>query len=275
MPTKNDVLIVSLSDMHSGSERALFPNWEVVPEKRAGDSDPAPMKGSAIQHRIFKHFDYCAGEVKKISGGKRLVVVNNGDAVEGAHHGTIQIMSPHPADQVKIHIELMEYFLDKCGFSKKRGDELHYVSGTETHTGWTESGIVNHFSHLSPGYHDDFRTCINGREVWHTHHGGNAGDGQNEGDAYRNWLKRIYYNNLKGGKKQPDIVFTGHVHRPIYASYVQDYHTIHGIIIPSWQLKTRYAYRAAPFQRNLIGMTITEITAGGDIRIKRPLLMEI
>ena len=273
-----DTLIVSLSDMHSGSNRSLFPDWEVYTEPTAsdeGDDETHPMTGSLKQKQIFKHFDQCAEQVKKLSANKRLIVVHNGDAIEGIHHTTIQVMSPNVKDHVKIHIELMEYFLQKCGFSPKRGDELHYVSGTESHTNYDEMKITKHFDHINAKYYDELKMTVNGKTVWYTHHGGSAGDGASEGDGYRNWLKRIYFNNLKQSKKQPDIIFTGHVHKPIYTSYVQDYHTIHGVILPSWQMKTRYAYRAAPFQRNDIGMTMTEITEGGDIRVMKPLIMEM
>lgn len=271
-----DVLLVSLSDMHSGSERALFPPWIVKKEKTAAnDHDPSGMAGSAQQIKIFNHFKHCASEVKERIGNKRLVIVHDGDATEGIHHNTIQIMSVNPNDHVNIHIELMDYFLKTSGFSKKRGDELHYVTGTESHTGNMERAIADYYDYIDAGFHDELRMKINNRMVCYTHHGGSAGDGQNEGDAYRNWLKRIYFNNLKDGKPQPDIIYTGHVHKPIYTSYVQDYHTIHGIILPSWQMKTRFAYRVAPFQKNSIGMTMTEITAESDIRIMKPLVMEM
>ena len=134
--------------------------------------------------------------------------------------------------------------------------------------------ISRYYDHLDAQYHDECKMAVNGRWVWYTHHGGGAGDGQNEGDAYRNWLKRIYFNNLKEKKRQPDLVLSAHVHKPIYTSYVQDYHTIHGVILPSWQMKTRFAYKVAPFQKNAIGLTMTEITPGGDIRVMKPLLME-
>ena len=118
-----DALMVSLSDMHSGSDRALFPNWIVRKEKTAAnDDDPAGMVASARQIKIFKHYDYCAAEVKKRTGDKRLIVVHGGDATEGIHHGSIQIMSPNPKDHVNIHIELMDYFLSKIDFTRKRGE---------------------------------------------------------------------------------------------------------------------------------------------------------
>ena len=271
-----DTLMVSLSDMHSGSDRALFPNWVVRKEKTAADDrEPAGMVASARQIKIFKHYDYCAAEVKKrMDHSKRMIVVHNGDATEGIHHGSIQIMSPNPKDHVNIHIELMDYLLHKVGFSRKRGDELHYVSGTQSHTEDMEQEISNYYDYIDAEFHDETNIKVNGRTLQYTHHGGSAGDGHSEGDSYRNWLKRIYFNNLKRGNLQPDIIYTGHVHKPIYTSYVQDYHTIHGIILPSWQMKTRFAYRAAPLQRNSIGLTLTEITASGDIRIAKPLIME-
>lgn len=272
---KQGVLLVSLSDLQSGSDQAVFPSWGIRKEKTAANDDkPGIMTGSARQKKLFSHFEYCAKEVRNRTGDNRLVVVHDGDAIEGVHHNTMQLMSVNEKDHRNIHVELMDHFLDLIDFQRKRGDELHYVSGTETHTKDYELDIANHYDYIDAGYHDEFKKTFNGREIWYVHHGGVAGDGQNEGDAYRNWLKRIYFNNLKEKKKQPDLIISAHVHKPIYTSYVQDYHVIHGIILPSWQMKTRFAYRVAPFQRNAIGLTVTEITAGGDIRVTRPLVME-
>lgn len=40
---------------------------------------------------------------------------------------------------------------------------------------------------------------------------------------------------------------------------------IHGVILPSWQQKTRYAWQAAPVARNKIGGVYQEIKADGTI----------
>lgn len=274
----SDTILVSISDMHSGSSRALFPNHTVQFVDSQTNHTPTQP-----QRVIYEHWKNCLEEIKAKRKGKRLIIVHNGDATENLHHNVTQVVSASIKDHAEIHLELMRELLKVTGFSKKGGDVLYYVEGTESHTLTVENYIGQElgaevaFSVDGKEYYafPELKFDINGRHLWYTHHGGAAGDGANEGDAYRNWLKRIYWNCIKRNVRKPDLICSAHVHKPTYTNYVQDYHVIHGIICPSWQLKTRYAFRAAPFQRNEIGLTITEITAGGDIRINQPLTMEL
>lgn len=259
-------LVVSLSDMHSGSSVALFPDRFVQFGKDGPNHTP-----SDNQRRMHDHWIKCAEYVKENRKGKKLVIVHNGDAIEGIHHNSMQVVSPSWDDHVDIHVELMNEFLKVAGFAKNKGDLLYYVSGTESHTANKEERIANEMN--AEHYDDELRLRVSGRDLWYTHHGSGAGDGANKGDGYRNWLKRIYWNCLSENKSKPDVVITAHYHKPIYNTYVQDYHTIHGLILPSWQMKTRYAFRAAPFQRNDIGLSCMDITDAGDIRVHKPLIM--
>lgn len=277
-----DTLLVSLSDMHSGSSRALFPNRTIQFVDSQTNHTPTDP-----QRKIYQHWKSCLEQIKAMRKGKRLVIVHNGDATENLHHNVTQVVSASIKDHADIHLELMYELIKTAGFSKKSGDVLYYVEGTESHTLTVENYIGKELGAevaYSIGEGDEkkeyyafpeLKFDINGRHLWYTHHGGSAGDGANEGDAYRNWLKRIYWNCIKREMRKPDLICSAHVHKPTYTNYVQDYHVIHGIILPSWQLKTRYAYRAAPFQRNEIGLSMTEITSGGDIRISKPLTLEI
>lgn len=261
-----DVLVVNISDMHSGGTTALFPGYQMTLTLDGEEVlHPSPTEK---QKSMFAHWLLCARWVKQIGKGKRLLVVHNGDAIEGNHHGTIQIITPDQKQQSQIHIELMDTFLKESGFSVKNGDELHYTSGTESHTGWEEYGISAHYHALGAKFHIELKKEVNGRELWWTHHGAGAGKGANEGNGYRNWLRDIYFDCLREEVRPPSVVVTAHFHKSLYQTYVASYrHTIHGMILPSWQMKTRYAYRVAPFQRNDIGLSVYEVTAGGDIRI--------
>lgn len=261
-----------MSDMHSGGMTALYPDHAMT--FRYDDNNSISIPPNDVQLKLFNHFIYCADEIKRMAIGKRIVIVHNGDAIEGYHHNSVQVVTPYPKHHTEIHIDLMETFLDRVGFSVRNGDELHYTSGTESHTGWEEYGIRERFSHLNAQYHDEMKIKINGREIWYTHHGANAGKGANEGNAHRNWLRDVYFDCLKDGVKAPDMIVTSHFHKSHYDSYNQSYkHTIHGVILPSWQQKTRYGYRAAPFQRNDIGLLVTSISADGDMRF-RELVMQ-
>ena len=77
-------------------------------------------------------------------------------------------------------------------------------------------------------------------------------------------------------KRPPDAVISGHLHKPTYSTYNSpQWTTTHGIILPSWQTKTRFGYRVAPSEINRIGMQTMEIKADGKIHVPPPMLLEI
>lgn len=264
-----DIRFVVISDTHCGGTTALFPDYKM--SFKNGERDATNHSPNPIQKKLYKHLMECADNLK--ASEKRLVIVANGDMVEGHHHGTIQVVSTNPQHHVEIFIEVFENFLSRCGFSVKRGDELHFVSGTESHTGWVERDIAASFSHLGATFQDELDGVWNGRRVWFTHHGANPGSGANEGDAYRNWLKRIWFDCEKEKREKPDVVVSSHYHKSLYQTYVRDWHTIHGLVSPSFQKKTRFGLRVAPFVKNDIGISPFQVTKEGLIHFEKPLLM--
>lgn len=266
-----DTLIVPLSDMHSGGDTALFPNrfWQFK------HSNHTP---TAKQKMIFRHFDKCAEYVKKHRQDKRVLVVHNGDALEGVHHSTLEVVTFLRDEQVDIHLELMDYFLNKIGFDGRKGDKLYYTIGTEAHTADKEDRIAKELpvQKTDDGghVHQELLLNVNGRRVLFLHHGPKRGEGATEGNPLRAWLGRMYWTNLAKGRPQPDLVFTGHWHTPAYNTYVHNWQTIHGIISPSWQAKTRYAHEKVPETVNEIGAIVVEVKADGEIKQPVPLLIE-
>jgi hypothetical protein len=144
------------------------------------------------------------------------------------------------------------------------------------HTGESEDYIGRELNAVKCGdFHayEFLELNTNGVLSWFVHHGPNKGGGANEGNTVRNWLKEIYFDALKDERRVPDIIYTGHVHAPTYSSYVyrkqMDFKTMHGIICPSWQMKTAYAYMKVPVGANKIGGVIHEIKADGTITVPK------
>src|SRR5688572_1329394 len=123
-----DTLLVVLSDLHSGGSTALFPNrfWQFE------HTNHTPTKQ---QQAMFEHFDKCAEHAKQQRKDKRLIVVHDGDAIEGVHHNSLQVLTYNTDEQMELHEDLMDHFLTRAEFDRKRGDKLYYVRGTESHTG--------------------------------------------------------------------------------------------------------------------------------------------
>lgn len=261
-----DTLLAIHSDFHSGSSVALFPNRFVQFQHQ----NHTPTEK---QKEIWQHFEKCTEYVKVNRKNKRLLVVHDGDAVDGNRYG-IQSVTLNMDEQAEIHTELMDYFLRKTRFDRKADDRLFYVTGTEVHTADKENKIGEDLSAEKNGElyaFDHLELEINGRLIWFIHHGKGRGKGASEGNSLRNWLRDVHLDSDKVGKRTPDLVISGHVHTPTYANYVyrtgSAFRLVHGVICPSWQMKTRHAYKVASVELNEIGSTFIEIKADGEIRL--------
>lgn len=263
---KKDILQVVISDMHSGSNYALFVNREWHGLKNASHT---PRSG---QIKIREQFEIYAEEVRQARQGKKVRLIHNGDAIDGDHHHSGDVCSLNPKEHADIHVELMNELQKRIDW--QAGDELYYTKGTQSHVNEYEHEIGKELNAVPDGdlYAWEFLPLeSNGVLSWFVHHGPTRGEGANEGNTMRNWLKNIYFEAVKDKKRIPDIVYTGHVHYPTYSSYVyrekMNFKTMHGIILPSWQLKTVYGYMASPVQTNKIGGIWQEIKADGTICI--------
>ena len=238
------------------------------------DENERLLRYSNNQRKLYEHLLYCARTIKERFAVYKKVVTHNGDAIEGIHHKTIQLSAPMVEDHVLIHQVVMDDFLHELGFSVKNGDELHYLSGTETHTGYTEQLIVRHFDGYGATFHDELKLTQYGRKIWYVHQWAGAGKGHNEGNGLSNAIKALYFDSLKEKREMPDLVISSHYHKAIMASYSQDWETYHAMITPSFQMKTRFGQKVSAFQRNDIGIGLAEVSTNGLMKIHRPLLMQ-
>lgn len=261
-----DTLIVALSDMHSGGSGTLFPNREI--QFRYGNHRPDER-----QRRLYHHWKACIQHAATLRKNKRLVIVHNGDALEGVHHKSIANITFTKKEQAEIHTELMDEFMRGAKFGKD--DKLYYVNGTEAHTGDHEHGIAKDLGAEGGRAHDFLDLTVNNKHIWFVHHGAQKGTGYTEGNALRLWLGKIYWDCLKDKRTPPDVVVTGHYHAVCYNTFVMDFHTLHGVICPSWQLKTRYAWQKAPVSKNEIGAVFINVRADGFIQTPEALVMDM
>lgn len=238
------------------------------------DEKERTLYGSNAQVKIYKHLMESAEYIKKTYPKHKKVVTFNGDMTEGIHHQTIQLSAPMLDDHVLIHQEIAEEFLARLGFSVKNGDELHYVSGTESHTHYVESRIAKEFEAYGAKFHDEAKYRQNGKSIWLVHQWVGVGKGHNEGNGIANALKLMYYDALKEGWQMPDVVIGSHFHKSALGSYSQCFKTHFGIITPSLQMKTSYGHKVSAFQRNDIGLQLVEVTSGGLVNIIPPMLVK-
>lgn len=261
--TQKDILRVVVSDFHSGSNFALFLN-------RHWHGRKTSHLPRSLQLKIRECFEKFANEVRKARKNKFIELVHNGDAIDGDHHHSGDVCTVNELEQADIHIELMNELQKRIDW--QRGDKLYYTKGTPTHVKEYEEYIARELNAVPDGdyyAHNLLKLDTNGTHSWFVHHGKSRGEGANEGNGIRNWLKSIYFDAIKDERKIPDIIYTGHVHDPTYSTYIyrerMNFKTMHGIILPSWQAKTEYAHMRAPVNRNKIGGLTQTIYADGTI----------
>jgi hypothetical protein len=261
-----DTIQIGVADFHSGSNYALF-----LDRKWEGKNTSHYPRSAQIE--IRKRFEIFAAEIKKRRKDKRVIIVHNGDSIEGDHHHSGDVCTINPIEQADIHIELMSEFQKRIGW--RAGDKIYYTRGTQVHVGEFENYIGEQMNAVPCGdnyVHNKLALETNGVLSWFVHHGPGAGVGANEGNALRNWMRGIYYDCLKDGSRVPDIIYSGHVHNPTYTPLgirlrCFEFKNMHAVILPSWQNKTAYAWQKAPVQKNKIGGVIHEIKSDGTICI--------
>ena len=270
----SDTLLCVLSDMHTGSSTALFPRNGY----RAEGREENPVLPNDRQLEIHATFFRLMAEVAAARKGRRLIIVNLGDAVDGIHHNSIQESLFKTKDQAGAQIQLMTEFMKKAGFNKRAGDELYYVRGTEVHTGDAEDPIAQELGAVKADsglyVHEIMEKNINGLNHLFLHHGKARGQGVNEGNALRNWLRDMRVNRARDKLTPVDVVWSGHTHGHMYGNHVErmpdgHFHILHGIICPSWQAKTRYAYNKVPSAVNSVGGVFAKIGVDGSFSVPR------
>jgi hypothetical protein len=269
-----ETLLCVISDMHTGSSTALFPRSGYKGEGTE-DNHISPNDKQVEIHHTFVRF---AGEVAKARKGMRLIVVNLGDGVDGFHHGSMQESLFKESDQCAAHVQLMTDFLKRVAFDKKRGDELHYVRGTEVHVKDSEQDMARELGAVKAEtglyVNEILSLSVNGLQNIFAHHGKARGNGGNEGNALRNFLRDIRADREKDGLPRIDVLWSGHTHGHTYGTHIArirdgNYHVMHGIICPSWQAKTRYALAKVPMAVNSVGGTYVKIGVDGTFGLPR------
>lgn len=274
--TSIDTLLALPSDMHSGSTMALFPHYRDL-QGGFWQFKHTRYTPSCKQCDLADHWDACADKTAMARMGKRLIIVGMGDSVDGKHHQTLQLATHNPDEQMEVHVWLMQRFMKRVGFDRSRGDKFYVLSGTETHTQEKEDYIARELqAENNPDGSDIFDFLpleINGKLFWFLHQGAGPGKGANIGNSLVSWMKNKYFELLEAGQRIPDAVISGHYHVPVYTTFTRNYKTIHGVILPPFQLKTRFGYKVAAAERENIGLSTIDISANGNIVVNKPYLM--
>jgi hypothetical protein len=190
--------------------------------------------------------------------------VLNGDAVDGNHHGTTQILSGHPGIQQIV----LAHCMDHVWRTVKAPASVHVVRGTEAHVG-ASAASEEAFAHSLHAHGFVVPTTGDGKySHWHFHgdFGGHLLDFTHHGRlGQRLWTKsnpsnglafEIWAEHAMQGKRHPELAIRSHFHR---SADTFDAYPTRLIQTPAWQLATAFVHRISPDTMADIGGIIVHI----------------
>lgn len=172
---------------------------------------------------------------------KRLIIVLMGDMMDGNHHGTHQIIQD-VGDQMLVAKDVLAPWVDAA-------DYAYGILGTETHAGGEEIALYKDFG---LDYGATVMLDVDGVIHDFAHHGRVGG---------RPWTSQavsianeVIIDCALQGIQLPNYIWRAHSHKIDDSG--NKIEGVRAIGIPSWQLKTRFAYRipSAVNMRSDIGM---------------------
>lgn len=191
-----------------------------------------------------------------------LYALLNGDAHDGNHHGTTQIISGN--EEVQAYIAQRTFGVVK----DSKPEKIFVVRGTEAHVGPSGSSEEN----LARWLHAEKDPVTEAWSSWHwrlqihgvlidaQHHTSMGRLPWTMANAANRLAAEVFFEHARNRLPPPHLVFRSHVHR--HADSYQAQPT-RAIILPAWQLKTGYAHKVAPNSLADIGGGITVIYPDG------------
>ncbi len=269
------VLLAAWGDTHCGSTEGLMRPKQY----QFRDNNIGPNKR---QRAIWRRFEAYTDEIARLRNGKRLIVVLNGDLIDGDHHGTHQLVTRKPAEQERVFLDCWDYFAQAVGFSDN--DRVYVMRGTDLNGShghmdsadniardigavpmvqpkdyaieeFDERGIVRRNRNIDGWYPwDDLTLDILGHRVKFTHHAP-AGLGRRQhtkGNGVRSWLRSYQTELALRKQKVPRYVVWSHVHTAWREIMRLDNGTPNGdettaVILPAFQGPTDFVKQRVPF----------------------------
>lgn len=258
-----------VSDLHCGSTVGLHPDTETELD------DGGAYLPSKAQRWIWDNWLTFLREAGATADESPLDILVNGDLVDGAHHGTTQIVSNHPNVQMDILRRSFEPVL------ALHPDSLTIIRGTEVHVGPNGSAEesfaaslarqgLNVTREVETGNHSHwhFRGDVGGVLVDATHHGRVGGRPWTKVNGTMSLAAEITMEHAMRKERIPDLAIRSHFHQWVDTG---DAFPVRVLQTPAWQLGTAYVKRRHAESLADIGGAIVVIEDGQITEVRKRL----
>ncbi|MBK6900153.1 MAG: hypothetical protein IPH09_13130 [bacterium] len=229
--------LIVISDLHCGCRAGL------CPPKIKLDEGGYYERGE-LQRFIGAKWDEFWNEwVPRVCRKEKFAVLINGDAVDGAHHGSKTQISQNFVDQENIAYEMLKPIADRCQ------GRLFMVRGTEAHVGQSAENEERLAKRLGAVEINgqctqyQFKIRVGHGLVDASHHIGSTSRAAYETSALMGEFMESLIDSAKWRYDPPDCVVRSHRHRHIEVK-VPTANT-YGIVFTTaaWQGRTPFTYR--------------------------------
>jgi len=249
--------IIAISDTHVGGFEGLCPGDGI--QLDSGNRF-MPSKFQSYVWECWEHFwhHWVPAQTKH---AKRIVVVHNGDVVDGNHHEAVNLLG-NVATQEKAAVRILKPIADKY--------PLYMVRGTEAHGGKSEQSTERVAETLKCQEDKDTgnRTWwqvwldIDGRVFQFAHHIGTTSSAAYETSAPMRELVAGLVESAQWKQRLPDVFVRSHRHRFLPISIPSVNGRIQLVVTPAWQLRTPMIERVDRMRLPHIGGVIFRVEDG-------------
>ena len=228
----DEPLMLALSDLHCGSTVALTPpDYPML--------DDGAWKLNRAQEWIWDRWSAFSKWVKEYRDGRRMVLLLNGDLIEGVHHGSKEIVHADPG----IHARMAADVLKPIAAMASR---IYVVRGTFAHVGHSaEDSIGKALGAMSDqGVYSKFHWMFRVRDtvISAKHHISTSSRRALRATALSINLEEERAECAAAGYPMPDLLIRSHRH--VYGHYATEQSQI--VVTPAWQVLTSYGWKVVP-----------------------------
>jgi len=244
-------VVVVVSDIHAGSTVGLLPPGFVTKEGNEITQNP-------LQKWLWECWQRANDFVGETVNGSPYVFILNGDAMEGVHHGTKQVISPDMSDHLSCAHETLA---EMAGPARHR----FIVRGTECHTNNHEIALGAMLDAArNPESHPDEAKQIHAfdrltldmcgvRCVW-AHHIGTTMRSYTEATQLAIAITEEQIAAARNGEPPPRVIGRAHRHR---FGYFENHHAMCLVSAP-WQGLTRFGHKVVTHEKPHPGVYILD-----------------
>lgn len=229
---QDEALLLAISDLHVGSTVALIPpNCPLL--------DDGYWKHNVIQEWIWSRWIEFAKWVKEYRRGRKMVLLLNGDLIEGVHHGSKEIVHADPGIHARIATDILKPFA-------AMSSRVYVTRGTGAHVGHSSENAIGRAldavdeDGIFAKHHQLFR--IRDSVISAKHHISTSSRRALRGTALSINLEEERAECSAAESVVPDLVIRSHRHT--FGHYATEDAQI--VVTPAWQSLTSYGWKVVP-----------------------------